>query len=900
VPIKSATTTQKNTNKLTELALDTDMVKSVKNLRNTDQKKSLAKNKAFSKGSESQFDLETNRSQTKRQQSKIKEKSKKELAAELEYIKKNGVAQVKLKMKVLFSGESYLGARINDPISTLEDCIISINLENSLMSENQLYELNPLTIKIEKLTNMPQKPVSLSDLKEKCFPVYCSYSFFQQPLYRTEGILHDKNIFYHDVNVFLLGLLNKEELHEFLHSAPFEIEVHDRDRRAKRTETLKACIFGNDPNDDNISNVHTSAAKTTATLNPYDKRITDWDPYGIAKLNLYDLVMDKKLVEFCVPVLPCPIPDILGRNPKNFQAVKKLDDGSQPMQAGAFLDSNTHLSVQVKTAKPVFLGRKSQKSADKSNHCVFGRLLIKLDSSRKNVALSIRSKVKQINAEALGFNKYPSQVQEAAISTYKLNNEQQEDKDLNILTGFHILSDKYHLFVLEGLKSEGIKTLFEHFHKFKGDNSVEIIYNSKMTFSKRIYGSLDVDILTIKLFEPLEDIVKKPLLYIRDMTPKSSFEALVKIHQLFFEYHLRSMVRNDLFPTSEMVLSMSKEFGVPSNNLEEEFFKSNSSITAKQTIDNISEMNVNANNEEDFDYEKIDKPNTSRVWTPLDNDNDKYLTEKNDRYSSMPNFILNNIENIQEASEFNKSHRPRKNYIITDKFSYSCQSKNSTEMVLNEFREQINPKESFSFNPNSEYSTLFVPVNIKKEEAKLMQASIDKWKSAEGWIFPDVKTTLQSNEHPKKPLQSAIDELCLPWDENALNTYKLKSPLERTFFKGSLRKNDFDLWKKLNVSDSEPPITIFEAGAVKEALNKENDLNEFKIWKNKLVVEDTALYFHKLAASTESKERGPKASNQLDKLRGILKSEPAKKSLLLGGNKDFKVVLGSHNNFNNI
>lgn len=414
----------RNTNKLTELALDTEMVRSVKNLRNS-EKKPLAKSKIFSKGADSQFDMDTSRSVNKRQ-SKIKEKSKKEIAAEMEYVKKNGTAQVKLKMKVLFSGETYLGARINEPISTVEDCIISINLENNLMSENQLYDLNPLTIKVEKLTNMPQKPINYQELKERCFPVYCSYSFFKQPLYKTEGILHEKNIFYHDVNVFLLGLLNKEELHQFLHGSPFEIEVHDRDRRAKAKETMKPCVFGNDINDDNISNVLTSTGKTKSVHNPYDKGITNWDPYGIARLNLYDLVMDKKLIEFFVPVLPCPMPDILGRNPlKNGNSLKKFDSDSQPMKAGAFLDSNTHLSVQIKTAKPVFMERSnfmSQRTSSNDNsQCVFGRILIKLDSSRKNIVVSIKSKVKQINAEALGFDKYPAQVQEAAISTYKLN-----------------------------------------------------------------------------------------------------------------------------------------------------------------------------------------------------------------------------------------------------------------------------------------------------------------------------------------------------------------------------------------------------------------------------------------------------------------------------------------------
>lgn len=130
----------------------------------------------------------------------------------------------------------------------------------------------------------------------------------------------------------------------------------------------------------------------------------------------------------------------------------------------------------------------------------------------------------------------------------------------------------------------------------------------------------------------------------------------------------------------------------------------------------------------------------------------------------------------------------------------------------------------YSYNPNSEYSNTFVPVNIKKEEAKLKQRSIAQWKSAEGWIYPDVKTTLQSNQHPKKPVQAAIDNLYLPWDENALNAYKLKSPCERTFFKGPMRSNDFDLWKKINIVTNEPPITIFEAGAIKNALDKENQL----------------------------------------------------------------------------
>jgi hypothetical protein len=53
----------------------------------------------------------------------------------------------------------------------------------------------------------------------------------------------------------------------------------------------------------------------------------------------------------------------------------------------------------------------------------------------------------------------------------------------------------------------------------------------------------------------------------------------------------------------------------------------------------------------------------------------------------------------------------------------------------------------------------FVPVNIKKVEKEKVEESISKWRSAEGWIFPDVKTTLQCNEHPKKPDPASIDKI---------------------------------------------------------------------------------------------------------------------------------------------
>lgn len=86
--------------------------------------------------------------------------------------------------------------------------------------------------------------------------------------------------------------------------------------------------------------------------------------------------------------------------------------------------------------------------------------------------------------------------------------------------------------MLEGLRNVGVKQIYERLESGKEKSAIELLYNSSLSFSRRLYIDLEVELVKIKLFEPLEDLVKKPLLYIRDMTPKSSFEALIKLNQV--------------------------------------------------------------------------------------------------------------------------------------------------------------------------------------------------------------------------------------------------------------------------------------------------------------------------------------------------------------------------------
>ncbi len=74
---------------------------------------------------------------------------------------------------------------------------------------------------------------------------------------------------------------------------------------------------------------------------------------------------------------------------------------------------------------------------------------------------------------------------------------------------------------------------------------------------------------------------------------------------------------------------------------------------------NKSEQNTNdLLNDGVFRYEKNGKnsniPHTSRIWTPLDNDNDSYVRNKIGKQSNIKNYLNSNVMDIHESSELNK------------------------------------------------------------------------------------------------------------------------------------------------------------------------------------------------------------------------------------------------------
>ncbi|GFO44998.1 hypothetical protein PoB_007150300 [Plakobranchus ocellatus] len=805
--------------------------------------------------------------------------------ANAEYIKKNGICMIPLRLALLFGDKKNITSRLEEPLPGVEDLFFSVTANVPLLSESQKEDLNPMMIQIKSATALPAAPLSFADLRLKCHPVFCKYKFFKEPEHVTPGKEHDRNIYWEDTSVALLGTMEPSELREFLNGPGMQVEVHDRDRKPEEV-TLKPMLFGDDLEDEKIANVGTVESRRT-THNPFKGRDKPWDPYGLVQVDLSELLLGHRYLELKLPIQNCPLPDVLGQvpadNSNRLLGVAGAVDGpvERPLSAGQYVQDTAMLKLKIELAHPLTTPSKlaAKEYIQTSKECPFNRIIFLFGYSKTELLNNLQTLVMGINARALGLDTMPQHVIDAALSTYKLSVVQQCSLDLDIVTGFHVLDGQQHMFVLEGLRDKAISLLWDALPR-PDSSDVQVLYNSDLSFSRRLYGPLDVDLCRVKLHEPLSVIVQQSLLYIRDMVFRPCFDALMKLDQIMRSDKMKAVVRNELFPTAEMVVSMSREFGVPFTQKDFEELQCKP-LTQDETRDQEGSTAVT--------MVRPLKPEPSRNWTPIDNFNKDYVDSLK-KGQKRQDFVEANILEVQAQSEVCRAERERtrKPRIYADvgetSHNYSTQALNSMELAREKLRNYLNsldPDGRYAFN--QEYlSAMFCPVNLKLEEKEAAAAERAKWKSPDGWIFPGVKSTKESNQHPKQLDPARLDELNEEWIENILHSNIFRSPLERGPFPWPARHDDIDLYTKppLDFNNKEP-LSIHSTGVQKEAERLAVKMQQFEDWKSRIIVDDTCQHFHRVLPATEMLMKGFYSSNQIDRLRGMLKDPPKKLGLML-------------------
>uniref|UniRef100_A0AAY4EAL9 Cilia and flagella associated protein 92 (putative) n=1 Tax=Denticeps clupeoides TaxID=299321 RepID=A0AAY4EAL9_9TELE len=651
--------------------------------------------------------------------------------------------------------------------------LCNISLDQPLMSDRLKDELNPLVITILAGTSLPSSPVPLHVLQERCLPVYCQYKFPNMDVHKTKGHMHRANIYFRDVNVILSGLLSSAELLEFFKGPPLDIEVHDRDRKVAKPFPGPA-VFGSEPQDNKLGSV----GLMKLADNPSPQKGQPSDPYGVASLCFSDLLCGEQKVKLNLPIRCSPPSRPGDQRPrcseKETLAISSSADCSPHMTVpvGHYFDANSQLKVQIEIAHPVGV-----ESITWDGDCPFGRIIYIFKHNSASNLTTLLSEIFRINAAAFRLEN----TTDGGLSQHKWNVKHRENKDLDVITGFHIFDKCLHLFVLEGLKDQlGQKNHFLLCLSMSGlhrneDEQVTILYNSTLCFSKRLYSALDEGFGTIHLDEPLETIMQQPLVFVRDVLPHTCFKALSRITNICQVSSLTEVVRNNLFPTAEMVLSLRGHFGTDPGKREENPARS------QQIAMEISEQKA-----------------TGKAYKPLETYNQDYIVWKQHTadQTSLMNLKPKPQVIVAELEESRTAH------------NYSIQAMNSTAQAKELLRKEMAKTTAQRFSYCLDYHSATVDLQDADAERKAEEVrSREAWRTFNGFVYRGFRSSIESNANAKHPDEARVEE------ENILHANVLNPTLDRCRWPWVKRSQDFELYTKPpRVFGPVPPISIHLAG----------------------------------------------------------------------------------------
>ncbi|XP_013764689.1 uncharacterized protein cfap92 [Pundamilia nyererei] len=747
---------------------------------------------------------------------------------DLDAIRDSGTASFEISPVCLLAGENSLTE--NTPVcsSGVFEIIFNISLDEPLMSDQLKAELNPLVITILSATSLPSSSVPFHILQEKCMPVYCQYKFHNLNEHRTNYHKQDTNIYFRDVNVILTGLMSRKELYEFLSGPPLEIEVHDRDQKS---EALKTQTLGTASEHDIQFGGSVLQQKSSAI-----------NPHGIAKLNLSELLLGKKSLKVCLPVKCSPL--LLDRE----RSPHKRKMSEKPMPQGHYYAANSQLKVKVEITCPFSV----QNDSCDEDSCKgpFGRIVYLFGYSNSSAMTKLRSEILQINAAAFHLGSRSVENIETALSNYQMNFEHSETKDLDFVSGFHVIDKKTHIFVLEGLKQKTVKRLWEAIPmKLRGseEEQVTVLYNSNLVFFRRIYDSLDMSLSPIHLSQSLETIMKKSQIYVRGTIPQPCFQALSRLSQLCQVKQLKEVVEYNLFPSADMILSLSSVFGLYAEKREQK---------------------VRANTEGSIPT----LPIRMKRHGPISTHNTEYITWKQNRpLQQLKDFVQENIKKVQEQRE--QLQKPEAAVLWIDMaagrtaHNYSIQTFNSNERARELLCKEMAKVPGRRFTYSQRYNSATVdPGDISwKTNARSSSTS----------TFWNISTS-KSKVHPNHPDEARVEELRKPWRENILHANTLKPTLSRDTWPWTQHSEDFELYRKPPRFFSTSPVTIYLAGDRLQQEQLQAARAQYSRWKKQLLPDGSNV---NSADNSPVQQFKCHMKGNLERTQDILKDLPKKYSL---------------------
>jgi len=175
------------------------------------------------------------------------------------------------------------------------------------------------------------------------------------------------------------------------------------------------------------------------------------------------------------------------------------------------------------------------------------------------VALQVR----KTNIQALNLQGTETHIL-TTLTTFKLEPEQQQDPNVDLLTGFQLVDGKRRLMIIEGLADGAMREVAaiakQAAAALPAGSKTTILYNEALKYPTRLYGWLGVDLWPLKLCKPLPDLLGIAGNMTGNRLRPECMEALKRLNKLVEQSWMREVDRMQLFPLYPMLNALDKRF----------------------------------------------------------------------------------------------------------------------------------------------------------------------------------------------------------------------------------------------------------------------------------------------------------------------------------------------------
>lgn len=426
---------------------------------------------------------------------------------------------------------------------------------SQLMLRGQKLSLNPLVINITKINNFPAE-----ELIEKGFKsVFAYYNIPEVLDCKTQTKLIEKTILFNNSHMYFTDEVQKIKVIEALQTQKFFVELYGNKELKEATPICN--FFGRNPEDFNISKIKPTFENTCPEED--DKPV-------LLAVSLFDLSSLVENIWTFREKGQCHQPFLTLTSKPEYDKAKTQytvnEINLEYKKPKVIIPECTYIELGTTLTLEAFLMAPQAPSLD--YHYApntFKRIFLIADE--ENFAKILYNSVETNNNAIL----------ETPENSIK-NSQDLEYHD--ILTGFILDNGSSHFFYMEGPSSGFILNIWhiiqgacpvpeESLFSINDDEKLvikngKIFFNTDNTFEKRLYKNFTkFGMYKIVLKIPLQDILAKPLLYVRKNVPKPCMEALNKLCLLFHSTNYKDILQQNLLPTAQELSSLNIEWGVP-------------------------------------------------------------------------------------------------------------------------------------------------------------------------------------------------------------------------------------------------------------------------------------------------------------------------------------------------